>query len=562
MAKLNSSRIYGTLIVDSTLNGIGLTSGTDTFTLTRGSTSLVRSGAHALTLTTTGATNITFPTSGTLMTNPMTTLGDILYGGASGVPTRLAGETTTTKKFLTSVGVSSAATAPTWSTISASDVPTLNQNTTGSAATLTTARTLTIGSTGKTFNGSADVSWSLAEIGAQAAGSYLTGIDSSMVTTALGYTPYNSTNPSGYITGITSGMVTTALGYTPYNSTNPSGYITGITSGMVTTALGYTPQDSSTAITTSNIGSQSVSYATTAGSATDSTKLPLSGGTLTGSLRVQKNGHASGADDYHLELFSPNTGSEVSLRFHQSQQWYQQIRARSDGFHFTQGNNNTYYSIYAGTGIFNNGVSLSGGNLSVPYSGSGSISNSVTFSNGSVGFGLRIATSSQLGVSGFQKVIFTTGTPTFDIYDSGNHWVNIRSRSSGSNLSSSQSGATTSNWSCTQNLAVGDVIAMEVNSENITSGYTPKIIIFTLGSNTTTPVDGKAYSVGWTLGDSTDQFSYTMSVSFSGSTIYTRLQYYVDLFTSQTISGITFGRTIAPTAFFPYVGNIWRVTKV
>lgn len=37
---------------------------------------------------------------------------------------------------------------------------------TGSAATLTTARTLTIGGTGKTFNGSANVSWTLAEIGA------------------------------------------------------------------------------------------------------------------------------------------------------------------------------------------------------------------------------------------------------------------------------------------------------------------------------------------------------------------------------------------------------------
>lgn len=37
---------------------------------------------------------------------------------------------------------------------------------TGSAATLTTPRTLTIGSTGKTFNGSANVAWSLAEIGA------------------------------------------------------------------------------------------------------------------------------------------------------------------------------------------------------------------------------------------------------------------------------------------------------------------------------------------------------------------------------------------------------------
>lgn len=34
------------------------------------------------------------------------------------------------------------------------------------------------------------------------------------------------TNGAGYITGISSSDVTTALGYTPYNSTNPNGYIT------------------------------------------------------------------------------------------------------------------------------------------------------------------------------------------------------------------------------------------------------------------------------------------------------------------------------------------------
>ena len=48
-------------------------------------------------------------------------------------------------------------------------------------------------------------------------------------------------NDAGYITGITSGDVTTALGYTPYDSSNPNGYISGITSSMVTTALGHTP---------------------------------------------------------------------------------------------------------------------------------------------------------------------------------------------------------------------------------------------------------------------------------------------------------------------------------
>lgn len=101
--------------------------------------------------------------------SPMTTLGDIIYGGASGAGTRLAGNTAASKRFLIQTGDGTNSAAPSWGSIAAGDVPTLNQNTTGSAATLTTARTLTIGATGKTFDGSANVSWSLAEIGAAAA---------------------------------------------------------------------------------------------------------------------------------------------------------------------------------------------------------------------------------------------------------------------------------------------------------------------------------------------------------------------------------------------------------
>jgi hypothetical protein len=119
---------------------------------------------------------------------------------------------------------------------------------------------------------------------------YLTGITSGQVTTALGFTPYDAANPSGYITssalspyltsataattyqpldgdltaiaalagtsgivrktaadtytldtatyltGITSGQVTTALGFTPYNATNPAGYTTN--TGTVTSVGG------------------------------------------------------------------------------------------------------------------------------------------------------------------------------------------------------------------------------------------------------------------------------------------------------------------------------------
>lgn len=136
--------------------------------------------------------------------------------------------------------------------------------------------------TTKISNWDAAFSW-----GNHASAGYLTGITSGQVTTALGFTPYNATNPAGYITTtgarsaisatgslsynsttgvisftdavtsvtgktgvvtltnadvglgnvenkssatirgeLTSGNVTTALGFTPYNATNPSGYIT------------------------------------------------------------------------------------------------------------------------------------------------------------------------------------------------------------------------------------------------------------------------------------------------------------------------------------------------
>jgi hypothetical protein len=55
--------------------------------------------------------------------SPMTTLGDIIYGGSSGSGTRLAGNTTTTRKFLRQVGNGVSSSAPDWDTITAADVP-------------------------------------------------------------------------------------------------------------------------------------------------------------------------------------------------------------------------------------------------------------------------------------------------------------------------------------------------------------------------------------------------------------------------------------------------------
>lgn len=59
------------------------------------------------------------------------------------------------------------------------------------------------------------------------------------VTNALGYIPYNNTNPAGYISGITYAMVIAALGYTPYNATNPSNYTPLSSFGNSISSNGY-----------------------------------------------------------------------------------------------------------------------------------------------------------------------------------------------------------------------------------------------------------------------------------------------------------------------------------
>ena len=65
------------------------------------------------------------------------------------------------------------------------------------------------------------------DAGARGAVSFTAGSGAYNSTTGVFTIPTNNnqlTNGAGYITGITSGNVTTALGFTPYNSTNPSGY--------------------------------------------------------------------------------------------------------------------------------------------------------------------------------------------------------------------------------------------------------------------------------------------------------------------------------------------------
>ena len=71
--------------------------------------------------------------------SPLTTIGDLLYAGPSGTDARLPGNTSTTRQFLFSQGNGSAANAPDWVILSASDIPALDADKI-SSGTLASAR--------------------------------------------------------------------------------------------------------------------------------------------------------------------------------------------------------------------------------------------------------------------------------------------------------------------------------------------------------------------------------------------------------------------------------------
>jgi hypothetical protein len=129
------------------------------------------------------------------------------------------------------------------------------------SAVSTKENTITAGTTSQYWRG--DKTWqtlptyTLSGLGGQPLNSDLTAIGG--LTGTSGFLKKTAANTwtldtNSYLTGITSGNVTTALGFTPYNSSNPNGYISGISftavSGKPTTLSGYGITDGQTLITT------------------------------------------------------------------------------------------------------------------------------------------------------------------------------------------------------------------------------------------------------------------------------------------------------------------------
>lgn len=87
---------------------------------------------------------------------PMTTLGDLVYESSSGTASRLAGNTTTTKQFLSQTGTGTVSAAPAWATLAKADVGLSNVENTAlstwaGGSSITTVGTVTVGA----WNGSA-----------------------------------------------------------------------------------------------------------------------------------------------------------------------------------------------------------------------------------------------------------------------------------------------------------------------------------------------------------------------------------------------------------------------
>lgn len=167
-------------------------------------------------------------------TNPMTTIGDIIYGGASGAATRLAGNTTTARQFYTSTGTGSAAQAPTIGGLVSGDIPNNAANTSGTAANLSGTPALPNGITATTQSAS-DNSTKLAttayadRIGSS--GTYTPTLTNSanLTTSSLGEASYMIVGSrvhvciSGSMTPTTATTLTTLTFTLPFTSSRTSG---------------------------------------------------------------------------------------------------------------------------------------------------------------------------------------------------------------------------------------------------------------------------------------------------------------------------------------------------
>jgi hypothetical protein len=115
-----------------------------------------------------GGTGQTTAASAYNALTPITSLGDLVYGSGTNAATRLAGNTTATKNFLSQTGTGSVSAAPSWSTVSKSDVGLGNVENTAFSTWAGTSSITTLGTI-------ATGTWSATAIAANKGGTGQTG---------------------------------------------------------------------------------------------------------------------------------------------------------------------------------------------------------------------------------------------------------------------------------------------------------------------------------------------------------------------------------------------------
>lgn len=172
------------------------------------------------------------------MSNPMTTLGDLIYENATPVPARLAGNTSATKKYLSQTGNGTISAAPTWTQPAISELS-------GLGTGVATALAVNTGSAGAMilFNGAGGTPSSLTLTSATGLpiATGLSGMTNGTFLTATGATTAVSTKiaPTGTVVGTTdtqtlSGKTVTSLTFTA-NSTTVAIANLGTTGTLLTT---------------------------------------------------------------------------------------------------------------------------------------------------------------------------------------------------------------------------------------------------------------------------------------------------------------------------------------
>jgi len=203
--------------------------------------------------------------------SPLTTLGDILYGGTAGAGTRLAGNTTTTRQFLRQTGTGSVSAAPAWDTVTKTDVGLGNVENTAlstwpGSTNLTTLGTISTGTwngsaIGATFGGTGQTTYAVGDILYANTTTTLAKLSDVATGNALISGGIN-TAPSWGKVGLTthvSGILPVANGGTGLTTTPTNGQLligngTGYSLAAITQGSGITVTNGSGTITLANTG--------------------------------------------------------------------------------------------------------------------------------------------------------------------------------------------------------------------------------------------------------------------------------------------------------------------